>query len=255
MEKVIIESPYAGDVERNITYARRAMEDSLRRCEAPYLSHLLYPQVLDDEKPAERMLGIEAGLAIGAVMDKTVVYADYGISSGMQKGILRAVEHGRDVEVRSIGPNPLDADAAHSARSVNCSGCGTGLEITATFCSGCSKIHVDAKREINEHLDSLGFPKYCGPFADRVKDALDKPVLTADRVDGWLFMRDEERIKLEDLRRLRDNAEKVRFVYAVRVEGGPVRRLFRRRDLASKYVKVWSTAKHPLYITREKLYQ
>ena len=56
MQRVIIESPYAGDVERNVRYARAAMADCLKRGEAPFASHLLYTQegVLDDDIPGER---------------------------------------------------------------------------------------------------------------------------------------------------------------------------------------------------------
>ena len=42
MRRVIVESPYAGDVERNIAYVRAAMRDCLMRGEAPLASHLLY---------------------------------------------------------------------------------------------------------------------------------------------------------------------------------------------------------------------
>jgi hypothetical protein len=57
MKLVILESPFAGDVERNTLYARHALKDSLMRGEAPIASHLLYPQVLDDLIPSERQLG------------------------------------------------------------------------------------------------------------------------------------------------------------------------------------------------------
>ena len=69
MKRVIIESPYAGDVERNLRYARAAMKDCLHRGEAPYASHLLYTQegVLDDDVPGERKLGISAGLSWGKI--------------------------------------------------------------------------------------------------------------------------------------------------------------------------------------------
>ena len=100
---VIIESPLAGDVEANTAYARRCMLDCLRRNEAPYASHLLFPQVLDDLVPAERALGIEAGLAWGAKADATVVYTDRGISNGMRMGIARAERAGRPVEMRTLG--------------------------------------------------------------------------------------------------------------------------------------------------------
>lgn len=87
---VIIESPYAGDIETNLAYARRCLLDSLKRGEAPLASHLLYTQVLDDSKPEERTLGIEAGLAWTKKVDKTVVYTDLGISSGMKAAIERS---------------------------------------------------------------------------------------------------------------------------------------------------------------------
>lgn len=105
MRRVIVESPYAGDVAANVDYARRAIRDCLRRGEAPIASHLLYtqPNVLDDARPAERALGIEAGLCWGTFAEATVVYADRGISSGMQLGIDRAAQEGRPVEFRLIG--------------------------------------------------------------------------------------------------------------------------------------------------------
>jgi len=105
MRLVILESPYAGDVDANVNYARRAMADSLHRGEAPLASHLLYtqPGVLRDHDPDERALGIRAGLAWGTVAEATVVYADLGITPGMEQGITRAATEGRPVEVRYIG--------------------------------------------------------------------------------------------------------------------------------------------------------
>ena len=104
MRLVLIESPFAGDVERNLAYLRAAMRDCLLRGEAPFASHALYtqPGVLDDDKAEERALGIEAGLAWGARADATVVYVDRGISSGMQQGIARAHAEGRPVERRTL---------------------------------------------------------------------------------------------------------------------------------------------------------
>lgn len=85
--KVIIESPFAGDVKRNIEYARKCMQDSFNRGEFPFASHLLYTQCLDDTIPEQRALGINAGLEWGKHADKTVVYTDLGISKGMNYGI------------------------------------------------------------------------------------------------------------------------------------------------------------------------
>jgi hypothetical protein len=104
MRLVVVESPYAGDTERTVAYARCAMRDCLMRGEAPFASHALYtqPGVLLDEDPGEREVGIEAGLAWGRVADATVVYTDLGISPGMQTGIDRAEALGRPVIYRSL---------------------------------------------------------------------------------------------------------------------------------------------------------
>lgn len=104
MRRVIVESPYAGEVKRNVQYARLCLKDCLERDESPFASHLLYtqPGVLNDEIPEERTRGIEAGLRWGQVADVTVVYTDLGISTGMQHGIRAAEAVGRPVEYRSI---------------------------------------------------------------------------------------------------------------------------------------------------------
>lgn len=104
MRRVILESPYAGDVEANVAYARAAVRDCIFRGESPMASHLLFtqPGVLDDSVPAERQLGIEAGLSWGAEAAATVVYTDRGISRGMKQGIERAEREGRPVEYRNL---------------------------------------------------------------------------------------------------------------------------------------------------------
>jgi len=103
MALVVVESPYSGDVEANVAYARRCMADCLRRGEAPFLSHLLYTQALDDSVPVERTRGINAGFAWGAMADRCVVYIDRGISFGMKQGIANAERFGIPMEHRSLG--------------------------------------------------------------------------------------------------------------------------------------------------------
>lgn len=103
MQLVIIESPYAGDIERNVRYARACVLDALRRGESPIASHLLLTQVLDDSKPDERLLGIEAGLAWTQRCDKQVFCVDLGISKGMRIALERCVAECRPREMRSIG--------------------------------------------------------------------------------------------------------------------------------------------------------
>lgn len=106
---VLVESPLSAatpeGMEANKAYARACMRDCIMRGEAPFASHLMYAQegLLDDNIPEERALGIHAGLEWGRCAAKTVVYTDRGVSSGMQKGIERALAEGREVLYRDLG--------------------------------------------------------------------------------------------------------------------------------------------------------
>jgi hypothetical protein len=104
LDLVVLESPYAGNVDRNLRYARAAMRDCFHRGEAPYASHCLYtqPGVLDDNDREERALGIEAGLLWGRSAKRVVVYTDLGITPGMRIGIERHEREGRAVEYRTL---------------------------------------------------------------------------------------------------------------------------------------------------------
>ncbi|WP_230280254.1 hypothetical protein [Croceicoccus sp. Ery15] len=101
---VIIESPFAGEIEANVEYARRAMSDSLKRGEYPIASHLLYtqPGILRDEIPEERELGIMAGLAWRRVADRAVFYVDRGWSGGMRAARDLYNNEGFPFEIREI---------------------------------------------------------------------------------------------------------------------------------------------------------
>ena len=89
MRLVVLESPYAGDIEKNENYARKCMRDCILRGEAPIASHLLYTQegILDEDIPTERSLGIAMGFSWGRHADAVVFYTDYGMSSGMRKAM------------------------------------------------------------------------------------------------------------------------------------------------------------------------
>lgn len=104
MRRVILESPYAGDVEANVAYARAAMRDCVMRGEAPIASHLLFtqPGILDDNDERERRLGMDAGLAWLSVAQASVVYTDRGISRGMRHGIDMAKAANVPVEYRQL---------------------------------------------------------------------------------------------------------------------------------------------------------
>lgn len=111
--KVQLESPFGAPTRENIitnvAYALLAMRDSLGRREAPFASHLLYTQMLDDQNPHERDEGIEAGLVIGRDAQFTAVYSDLGVSRGMEYGIKRAEKEGRPVVWRRLYDTALTA--------------------------------------------------------------------------------------------------------------------------------------------------
>lgn len=108
MVRVVIESPLGAEtreqIEENKVYARRALLDSLMRGEAPYASHLLYDQVgvLDDRLPSHRTMGMTAGFKWGEMAELVAIYADNGISPGMQIGINRYRHLGIPTEIRYI---------------------------------------------------------------------------------------------------------------------------------------------------------
>ena len=99
---VIIESPYSGNVKRNMLYLCACIKDCLDRDESPYASHAILTLALDDNDPQEREQGIQAGYAFHSVADKMVVYTDYKISSGMRRAIEHAAAIGLPIEYRTI---------------------------------------------------------------------------------------------------------------------------------------------------------
>jgi hypothetical protein len=100
----IIESPYAGDIERNTAYARECLADSIRRGEVAFASHLFYPQVLSEE--TERDKGIELGYAFWPYAEVIAFYVDLGWSRGMLNARRRAVRLEKDIAIRRL----TDAD-------------------------------------------------------------------------------------------------------------------------------------------------
>jgi len=104
--RVIIESPFGGDDKwkrwMNLGYACEALRDSINRGEAPFASHLLYPQVLADDVPADRAVGIRLGLAWAKDADYVVFYLDRGWSAGMEAALVVHEAAGRRIIERRI---------------------------------------------------------------------------------------------------------------------------------------------------------
>ena len=63
MKRVYICAPLGGNTEENLKKVRRYTEYALRCGVSPVVPHF-YAECLDDAKPAEREMGISAGLAL-----------------------------------------------------------------------------------------------------------------------------------------------------------------------------------------------
>lgn len=113
MRRVQILSPFRGNSAaeraRNVAYAQAAMLDCLERDEAPFAPHLLYPAVLDESDPEQRMQGISAGLEWLAVAEAVVIYEDLGVSEGMAAELRAAAVAGVPVERRRLSGWSSDA--------------------------------------------------------------------------------------------------------------------------------------------------
>jgi hypothetical protein len=111
MRRVIVESPYRATEHRTLAqhreYLRLAMADCIRRGEAPMASHHLLPEVLMDDSPYERQLGIRAGLAWGILADVVAVYSQLGVSPGMAQAIGFYKDAGKVIEWRGIDPRQV----------------------------------------------------------------------------------------------------------------------------------------------------
>ena len=108
----IIESPYAGDRERNRIYLQRAIRDSVVRGELPFASHGFFTFIYDDLKPEERQLGINLGYGFWAFAERVVFYIDYGMSNGMQAAQRRLIDQYpmMRTQLRRIGKNEEPVD-------------------------------------------------------------------------------------------------------------------------------------------------
>jgi len=88
-QKVYICSPYRDDIDTNIANARRYCRFAVERGKFPIAPHLLLPQFMDDDNPAERELAIS--FAIRLLYDCQALWI-FGtkITEGMKREIAAA---------------------------------------------------------------------------------------------------------------------------------------------------------------------
>lgn len=81
-------SRYAGDVDANVKAAIGYCRLVIDKGYMPVASHLLYPQILNDNDPEERELGLLFGLSLLAVCDEVWVFGT--VSPGVAQEIEEA---------------------------------------------------------------------------------------------------------------------------------------------------------------------
>lgn len=124
---VYIASPYAGDVEGNVAFARAACRLAMEQGNTPVAAHLLYPQMLDDTVPKQRELGIRMGLRLLGACSELWLCGSR-ISGGMQEELKEAWKHG--IPVRRIPREaveeflPPEQGMAGMAQAMGCMGAG-----------------------------------------------------------------------------------------------------------------------------------
>lgn len=87
-------SPYRGETRRNKEYARELVKAALNGGFAPVATHLYMTEVLDDERPEERNLGMAAGQHIIRRCKYILIGDRYGESEGMKEEITLAALKG-----------------------------------------------------------------------------------------------------------------------------------------------------------------
>lgn len=85
MKKVYICSPYRGDVERNVSNARRYCRLAVDEGCIPIAPHIYFTQFLDDADERQRTTGIEAGIELLLECDEVWVFGEP--TEGMRKEI------------------------------------------------------------------------------------------------------------------------------------------------------------------------
>ena len=93
---VYICSPFAGDTESNTEKARHYCRFAVRNACIPLAPHLLFPQFLDDGKPAERAIGMFMGLVLLGKCEQLWVFGGT-ISTGMAAEIEKAEKRGMPI--------------------------------------------------------------------------------------------------------------------------------------------------------------
>ena len=94
---VFISSPFAGDTQRNTKRARGFCRFAVSKNCIPVAPHLLFPQFMEEDDPAQRDLGIFFGMVLMSKCQEVWVFGR-SISKGMAVEIEKA--KGRGLPIR-----------------------------------------------------------------------------------------------------------------------------------------------------------
>ena len=203
MRRVILESPYAGNVEENVAYARAAVRDSLLRGEAPIASHLLYLlRVLGRlQLGLLHLLGVSSALSSqisGAINGTTTMKQAF---SNMAKSMMEdaakfalkwITEHAFAVASNMAANNTLTAatlagDAAKTASAAASGAAG----IASQAANATASIGIDAAKTFGGVFGFLA--PLLGPFAAGPAAGAEATVLSAGAAfdtGAWELPRD-----------------------------------------------------------------
>ena len=107
---VYVCSPYSGDVEANVTAARRYSRFTLFYGALPMTPHLLYPQFMDDTEPEEREMALHICLYWLDKCEELWIFGDV-ITSGMNREIAFAKKAGKRIRHFSTNCIPKGEEA------------------------------------------------------------------------------------------------------------------------------------------------
>lgn len=128
---ILVESPFAGEVDENLAYAQKCMRhvflSSFSAPQIPIASHCYFTLALDDRNPAERSIGMNAGFAMRSLASEVRVYLDRGLSGGMIHGIRGAIEAGKPIKLWAFDPDAVSLEIRERLQVLPSN--GKGLEV------------------------------------------------------------------------------------------------------------------------------
>ena len=160
-------SPYRRDTERNAKYAAALTRAAIVKGYTPITPHLYITQALDDADPAERALGMEAGLHLLEPCKYIMIGGRYGLSEGMRHEIERAHRLGKTF-LYELGMNLTGEEVGFMSEMGKHLG---GEERKQEFIHLLSFVERDGVQDLLEWLESTDFytapasTKYHGAYA------------------------------------------------------------------------------------------